>query len=405
MKRYEVIIVGAGPAGSSAAYHLATAGVKVGLVDKQTFPRDKICGDGAVASLLNRLERMGLGDWLRQNGFNAPRELLFSAPSGEAFRFVPDEPDRIYGRVIPRLDLDNALVGQAIKAGADLLAGINLTGMTRPGPEAVRLTGALRRNNGGSELQLEGNLLITADGAPASFTRTLGLVKGEPDLVAIRAYFENVAGSDRRLEIHYDASLTPGYAWLFPLLGGRANVGLGTFVNRSRRRNVNLKQTLQDFIRRNPYAGERLGQARMRGPLKGYPIRSQMNTVTPVANNILVAGEAAGLVNPLNGEGIGTAVLSGELAARHTLAALASGNFSRQQLNDYARDLWLHIGRNHFLARMLRGLIGWPGVMNRVVQRAQKDRAFAQTLFEVIVEVKPPRAILSAGFLARLIAG
>lgn len=406
MKRYEVIIVGAGPAGSSAAYHLASAGVKVGLVDKQTFPRDKVCGDGVVASLLNRLERMGLGNWLRQNSFNAPRELLFSAPNGEALRFVPDDPDRVYGRVIPRLDLDNALVGQAVKAGADLLERVTLRSMTRPGPDTVRLSGDSQSGNGlGTKVQLESKLLITADGAPASFTRTLGLVRGEPDLVAIRAYFENVAGSDRRLEIHYDANLTPGYAWLFPLAGGRANVGLGTFVSRSRRRNVNLKQTLQDFIRRNPYAGRRLAQARIRGPLKGYPIRSQMNTVIPVADNILVAGEAAGLVNPLNGEGIGTAVLSGELAARHALAALQKGDFTTGHLRGYARDLKQYIGRNHFLARLLRNFIAWPGVMNRVVQRAQKDRAFAQNLFEVIVEVKPTRTIFSPRFLAKLIMG
>jgi flavin-dependent dehydrogenase len=130
-----------------------------------------------------------------------------------------------------------------------------------------------------------------------------------------------------------------------------------------------------------------------------------MNTVTPVADNILVAGEAAGLVNPLNGEGIGTAVLSGELAARHAVAALQQSEFTAGYLWGYARDLRRYIGRNHFLARLLRDIIAWPGVMNRVVQRAQKDRAFAQNLFEVIVEIRSPRAIFSPGFLAKLMAG
>jgi flavin-dependent dehydrogenase len=224
-------------------------------------------------------------------------------------------------------------------------------------------------------------------------------------LVAVRAYFENVGGSESLLEIHYDATLAPGYAWIFPMRDGQANVGLGTQVNRSRRRDVNLKQILQRFIKSNRYANERLGQARIAGPLKGYPLRTQMSTVTPMADNILVAGEAAGLVNPLNGEGIGTAMLSGELAAQHTRRALELGDYTRRQLSGYAQDLKRYIGRNHFLARLLRDLIGWPGVMNRTVQRAQKDRAFAQTLFEVIVEVRPPGAIFSPGFMAKLIAG
>ncbi|MEW5958574.1 MAG: NAD(P)/FAD-dependent oxidoreductase, partial [Chloroflexota bacterium] len=351
MMHYDVIIVGAGPAGSTAAYHLAEAGVKVALVDKQTFPRDKVCGDGAVASILARMERMGLGDWLRQNSFNAPGELLFSAPNGQALCFVPDDPDRCYGRVIPRLQLDNALVGQAIKAGAELMEGVNLTGLSRSGADTIHLFGQYR-NGSDSELQLAGRLLITADGAHASFTKSLGLIKSEPDLVALRAYFENVAGSDKLLEIHYDAALTPGYAWIFPLTNGRANVGLGTFVNRSRQRDINLKQILQQFITHNPYAQARLQAAQRVGPLKGYPIRSQMSSSTPVADNILVAGEAAGLVNPLNGEGIGTAMLSGELAVRHVLAALEKGDFSRQQLNGYARDLKRTIGRDHFWARL-----------------------------------------------------
>ncbi len=404
MTPYDVIIVGAGPAGSTAAYHLAEAGVKVALVDKQTFPRDKVCGDGAVASILVRLERMGLGDWLRQNSFNAPAELLFSAPNGQALRFIPDDPDHCYGRVIPRLQLDNAIVSQAVKVGAELCEGVNPIGLSRSGADTIHLFGR-HRNGSNSELRLASRLLITADGAHASFTKSLGLVKGEPDLVALRVYFENVAGSDKLLEIHYDATLTPGYAWIFPLTNGRANVGLGTFVNRSRERNINLKQILQQFITNNPYAQARLQAAHLVGPLKGYPIRSQMSSTTPVADNILVAGEAAGLVNPLNGEGIGTAMLSGELAARHALAALCNGDFSVTQLSGYARDLKQTIGRNHFLARILRGVIGWSEVMNRVVQRAQKDRAFAQTLFEVIVEVKPPGKLLTPGFVARLIMG
>jgi flavin-dependent dehydrogenase len=130
-----------------------------------------------------------------------------------------------------------------------------------------------------------------------------------------------------------------------------------------------------------------------------------MSGVTPVVDNILVAGEAAGLVNPLNGEGIGTAMLSGELAAKYAAEALITGDFSKQQLAGYTKLLQRKIGRNHALFRLFRGLMGWPWVVNRMVQRGQHDREFAQTLFEVMIELKSPGTLLSPGFLAKMLAG
>ncbi len=403
MKKYDVIIVGAGPAGSTAAYFLARTGAKVCLVDKQTFPRDKVCGDGVNSFTLAGLERMGLSQWLEQNSFNAPGEFLLSAPNGQAVRILPDDRSFCYGRVIPRLKLDKAILDQAVKAGADLLEGVKLGQMTRPVAGAIRLSGLQKAYR--ANLQLESKLLITADGAHASFTKYLGLVKKQPDMVAVRAYFENVGGRQSLLEIHYDPTIMPGYGWIFPMSKGQANVGLGTYVSRSRQRDVNLKQALQQFIRNNRYAKERLAHAQQIGSLKGYPLRSQINSVTPFANNILVAGEAAGLVNPINGEGIGPAIISGELAAQHAKVALEVGDFSTSQLNSYAKDLQKYIGRHHFVARILCKLLVWPGVMNRTIQRAQHDHDFAQTLFNVIMELKPPVAFLSPIFVAKFIAG
>lgn len=403
MKRYDVAIVGAGPAGSTAAYFLAQEGIKVCLVDKQSFPRDKVCGDGVVSPILFQLERMGLSNWIEKNCHNAPKEVLLSSPDGEAVRILPDNRDICYGRVIPRMELDAAILRQAVTVGADLFEGVQLTEMTRQEPDRVRLIGSQRSSN--IELQLESKIIITADGAHASFTNYLGLIKGQPDLVAIRGYFENVQGSESLLEIHFDSTVMPGYAWIFPMKDGQANVGLGTFIKRSRQRDINLKYALREFIKHNHFAYERLSQAQMIGPVKGYPLRSKMNTVTPFTDNIMVAGEAAGLVNPLNGEGIGTAMFSAELAAQYAKIALDVGDFSKLQLSGYAKALRKHIGRKHVVATILRKLLAWPGVMNRTVKRAQVDHDFAQTLMEVIVEVTPPTAMLTPSFIARLIAG
>jgi len=130
-----------------------------------------------------------------------------------------------------------------------------------------------------------------------------------------------------------------------------------------------------------------------------------MKSVIPVADNILVVGEAAGLVNPLNGEGIGTAMFSGELAAQHAKVALEKGDFSCTQLRHYAQELQRQIGRNHLVATILRRLLGYAGIMNYAIWQAKRNNDFAQTLFEVILEVKPAAAVLTPKFIAKFLAG
>ena len=124
----DVIVVGAGPAGASAAYFLAGAGIDVLLVDREVFPRGKVCGDGLALRALTVLECMGLGDWL--SGFPEPEVMLFSSPNGEAVRIRPERPEGFcYGRVIPRLRLDEAVVERAVAAGARLLDGTKVTSL------------------------------------------------------------------------------------------------------------------------------------------------------------------------------------------------------------------------------------------------------------------------------------
>ncbi len=401
MKKYDVTIVGAGPAGSTAADDLARSGARVALVDKATFPRDKVCGDGITGATLARLEQMGLSSWLARNDFNAPQELLLSAPNGQSVRLASPDANSCYGQIVPRLELDTAILEQATQAGAELHQGVQPRHFSRLSPFTVRITSG---KSGPSGLSIESHLLITADGAHASFTRHLGLVRARPDLVAIRAYFEEVP-SETLVEIHYQRAIIPGYAWIFPLKGGRANVGLGAHTAHVQRQHLNLKDMMNRFIQNNPYAKERLGQAKMVSSLQGYPLRAQMSSVTPVADNILVAGEAAGLVNPLTGEGIGTALLSGRLAARQAIAALEAGRFSATYLGAYAQALKKQIGRTHFMAAILRKLLTWPGMMNRAVQRARHDAQFRLLLSAVVVEAEPPSALLRPGAIARWLAG
>jgi geranylgeranyl reductase family protein len=392
----DVIVVGAGPAGASAAYFLARAGIDVLLVDREVFPREKVCGDGLAARALVVLERMGLGDWLR--GFPEPEVMLFSSPNGEAVRIQLERPEGFsYGRVIPRISLDEAVVERAVAAGARLLDGTKVTSLEQR-QDGLHLRG--QRNE--QLVHLDAQLAIAADGGQASFTRRLGLIRRPPDLVAVRAYFEGDAGPENRPEIHVERVIMPGYDWIFPMGGGRVNVGTGTLVSTVKEGNLSLAKVMRQFVASNPYARERLRLAEMVSPVQGQPLRTDLRGTRPYDQRVLVAGEAAGLVNPLSGEGIAYALESGEMAATHASRALESGDFSEAALSAYGRALHRRYAADYQAARFLRIFFKYPWLLNWLVRRMQQDPDFALTFGLVVIGVESPRTVLLPRFLSKL---
>jgi geranylgeranyl reductase family protein len=392
----DVIVVGAGPAGASAAYFLAEAGMDVLLVDRGVFPRQKVCGDGLSSRALAMLERMGLGDWLR--GFPEPEVMLFSSPNGEAVRIRPGRLEGFsYGRVVPRLRLDEAVVERTVIAGARLLDGIKATSLEQQEGELH-----LRGERNGHIVRLEARLAIAADGGQASFTRRLGLIRRPPDLVAVRAYFEGDLGPETQMEFHTERLIMPGYNWIFPVGGGRANVGTGSLISKVKEGNLRLARVMQQFVANNPYARERLRLAEMASPVQGQPLHTDLRDTRPYGQRVLVAGEAAGLVNPLSGEGIAYALESGEMAATHARLALESGDFSEVALSAYGRALHRRYGADHQVARFLRIFFKHPWLLNRLVRRMQQDPDFALAFGLVVIGVESPKTVLSPRFLSRL---
>jgi geranylgeranyl reductase family protein len=403
----DVLIVGAGPAGSAAAFFLAQAGATVLLADRAHFPRDKVCGDGVSSVSPAVLGRMGLADWVRAGRFTEPRVLLLAAPNGQVATARPPDRDASYGYTIPRRTLDEALFQRAVAAGARPLENTRVLGRT--GHENGRFLMAARQD--GREFTLSARLVVAADGAGGGFTRSLGLIRRQSEMVACRAYYEDVAGPPDRLDIHYDRSLTPGYVWVFPQADGktqsggfcRANVGLGTYVQKKKQDGIDLAAALERFIAENSLVRERLGAARRISPIQGYPLRARLDSTVPVADGVLVAGEAAGLVSPLTGEGIGPALESGELAAHHALRALAAGDVSVQALAPYARDVRRRWAGEHRAARVVRALIRRPALVNRVVRQMQRSPAFALSVGYVLIGVHSPETLLTPRAIAHVL--
>jgi menaquinone-9 beta-reductase len=310
--QYDVVVAGAGPAGSIAALVLARSGARVALADKSAFPRDKACGDLVGPHGVQVLADLGL----RVPDAGQGSDLLAVGPSGRRSR-LPAFTGRTYpghGIIVPRLALDHALREAAVQAGA-VPVRARITAVDQ-GPD-----GQVDAVVSGDGQRLAGEVIIAADGALSPVARLAGLLDPQAALwgFAIRAYVP--AEVPLPLLVLLDASpwrIYPGYGWLFPGADGQANVGIGVGLGHSRRQ-APLRDDLTRLVTLLGQRGD-LDENAPPGPVMGGWLRMGGTGTPPAAGNVLLAGDAAGLINPLQGEGIGPAMVSARLAAEAVLA-------------------------------------------------------------------------------------
>ena len=315
IRRFDAVVVGAGPAGSIAALVLARSGARVALADKAAYPRDKACGDLVGPHGVQVLADLGLG----VPGARPSGDLLAVGPSGRGSRqpAVTGRTSPGHGIIVPRLALDHALREAAVAAGAvPVRARISAVEAGRDGRVDAVVSSDGQR--------LAGEVIIAADGALSPVARLAGML--DPDTAlwgfAIRGYVP--AEVRLPLLVLLDSSpwrIYPGYGWLFPGTEGQANVGIGVGLGH-RRRQASLRGDLARLVTLLGQRGDLSGDARP-GPVMGGWLRMGGTGTPPAAGNVLLAGDAAGLINPLQGEGIGPAMVSARLAAQAVLAGPA----------------------------------------------------------------------------------
>lgn len=400
----EVIIVGAGPAGSTAAWFLAKAGVKVTLLDREDFPRGKICGEALTSHAAIMLEKMGLYEKVMTGKCKAPSVLRLRAPDGLVVENRTDEPPPngapTYGVLMGRETFDTLLLQEAVKAGARFVPNFNADSFGRDENGAGRVyVGG--RHNGHKGATMRARLVISTDGSQVGFSRKLGFRFAPPTLMAVRAYFET-DGEPEVLDIHFEHYVLPGYVWMFPMPDGRVNLGLGTLTDRIRREKLNLNDMVGRFLGENPLAAKRLGSQQPMAAPRGFPLRAGLEAEHAYTDGALVAGDAVGLVYPLNGEGIGFAMQSGEVAAEWAKRALEAGDFSRRFLSGYARALEESFGGAHKSAMRARSVAVRPAACNRILHKAAKDPEVARMVCDVLLAARPASDAFSLRWLARL---
>jgi geranylgeranyl reductase family protein len=403
----DVLIIGAGPAGSSAALFLANQGISCTIVDKENFPRDKICGDalsGKVVEVLNKLNPEYAQELNLHQKFLDSWGVTFVAPSGEALR-VPFKSGHVEtknppGFISKRIDFDNWLI-EKMKQNPVIHFFEN-----------TEIRNYTRHANGITAVSKQGQnfaakLVIACDGAYSSFTKNIAAIKTEPghNCFGLRAYFKNVKGLDARnfIELHFLKEILPGYFWIFPLANGEANVGIGMRADKMSRNKVNLKKKFEEILQKNKTIHARFETAEQIGDIKlyGLPLGSKKRQLS--GDNYMLCGDAAQLIDPFTGEGIGNAMLSGMLAARQAAFSLSNQNFSGVFMQQYDDILYERLWNELLLSYRLQQLVNFPSIFNLVVRKANSNQLLRETISGMFEDLDARANLKKPAFYLKLL--
>ena len=403
--RSDVLVIGAGPSGASAAYWLANAGHRVIVVDKKRFPREKTCGDGLTPRAVRQLHDMGLADDLTGfQRFDGLRSIAHGITLELAWPSHPDFPS--YGYVVRRSELDDVVAQRAVKAGAWL----------RPATEAVEpivenglVTGAIVVDKDtGARDRVRARYVIVADGANSRFGRALGTARNRtyPLGMAIRGYFTSPLHDDPWIESHLDirdreGNHLPGYGWIFPVGDGTVNVGVGLLSTFQGWKNVNTTHLMDAFCATAP-ARWGISPDTATGAPTGGRLPTGGSVLPRVGPTYLVVGDAAGSVNPFNGEGISLAYETGRLAADAVDLALQTGD--RAALETYAERLDEVYGLYFKVARTFVRAIGNPAVMRELTRVGMRSRTLMEWVLRIMANLMRPDEIGGAEAAYRAVA-
>ncbi|MBB6419038.1 geranylgeranyl reductase family protein [Streptomyces massasporeus] len=397
----DVIVVGAGPAGSTTAYHLAKAGLDVLLLEKTEFPREKVCGDGLTPRAVKQLVAMGIdiseeAGWLRNKGLRI---------IGGGVRLQLDWPDLAsfpdYGLVRKRDDFDEQLARNAQKAGARLFERCNV-GAPVLDERTGRITGVhAKLGEEKREVTFRAPLVVAADGNSTRLSLAMGLHRREdrPMGVAVRTYFTSPRHEDDYLESWLELwdrrgaedRLLPGYGWIFGMGDGTSNVGLGVLNTSDSFKELDWREVLKAWCASMP---EDWGYTpdNMTGPIRGAALPMAFNRQPHYTKGLLLVGDAGGLVNPFNGEGIAYAMESGRIAADVIVQAHARPTPASRELalQRYPRVLKDTYGGYYTLGRAFVKLIGNPKVMQIAAQRGLTHPMLMKFTLKLLANLTDP---------------
>lgn len=406
-----IVIAGAGPAGATASLFLCKKKIPHVVLDKSFFPRDKICGDalsGKVADVLQKIDSTIHAEFAAMSDKILPcNGIVFSAPNGVAievpFRNNLSELKYPAGYVAKRFTFDDFLLKKIDRNLATVIEGAEVKSVLRTG-DGIEI----QYSSNGDDKALRCKLLIGAEGDRSLSARSLGgyKVNQKNYSAAVRAYYKGVKGMHEKnfIELHFLKEILPGYFWIFPLPNGEANVGVGIPSHIVSKKKTNLKNEMLRIIREHPGFKERFSDAEMIGEIKGWGLALGSEKRKISGDNFLLTGDAASLIDPFTGEGIGNAMLSGMKAAEQAKRCLAENRFDGEFLKQYDENVYRVLWDELSLSTRLQKISRYPWLLNFLFNKATKNKTLRESIpfmfdnLDIRAKLKNPRFYLKLLF-------
>lgn len=377
---FDVIISGAGPAGCTAALAMGSSGLRIALIEKDRFPREKICGDAIpafvpkVLDTINPEYRRAFEDVTEKIKINICR---VAAPGKKFIDLKFPE----YGYTCKRIIFDAFLFELA-----DHLPNLTIfqeTSVKEVTADNDRIVISTDKNH-----VLKAQLVIGCEGANSIISKKLAITRKNPDegSVAVRAYFKNIKDvPPGTIEFHFLKNFLPGYFWIFPLPGNQYNVGLGMPSKKLSENKINLKNEFLKIIETDPCLSYRFSEAEMAGEIRGHFLPFCSRKIPISGNRFLLCGDAASLINPATGGGIGQAMQSGRFAGWHTLKCFEKNDFSGDFMKGYDRVVFDKIWKeNRRYLKVREYVIKYPAILNAIVSAGIKSRSLYNIILKVL---------------------
>jgi len=405
--KFDVIIIGAGPAGIISALQLAKKDYNIALIEKKSFTKDKICGDALSLDVVNQLNLIDENLAFRFKNFANKIEtkgVKIIAPSYESF----DIPFSYKGKqkdayVAKRIDFDNFLF-------SELKQFINITILENTkvfdlniDDDRVEISYI---NSDKETIILSSDILVGADGAQSFVSKKLLKTKQDKNHYSygVRNYYENVTGfnDDNYIELHFLKEILPGYLWIFPLPSNQVNVGIGMLSKYVSKKNINLRKTLKEVIKNHPEFKDRFKNATALETQKAYglPLGNPKRKIS--GNRFVLLGDAAGLIDPFSGEGVGNAIRSGRVSAKHINECFKINNFSNQQNKKYDKEIYRLMGKEFTVSKSLQNLCRYPKLFNFIVKKANNNQELKSFLIGTMEDVEKKKLLIKPSFYYRL---
>jgi geranylgeranyl reductase family protein len=400
---YDVLIIGAGPAGTSAAMALRGSALSVALVDGESFPRDKICGDALSVDVINQLKKLSPSlaqSFEKSTIATQSAGVRIVAPNNHAIDipFHRDGGGR-HGYVCRRTDFDMLMLAEARR-------GSNITVLESCAVNDLRMTSDVvtaKTSHG----KIDAKIVIGADGAHSIVKRKLASSKinHRYHSAGLRMYHQLVGGftAENFIELYFLRDILPGYLWIFPLPDGYANVGIGMLTSTLSAKKINLIRTFQQLLSTHPLMKNRFRNAVGLEPPRGHGLPLGGATRVISGNRFLLTGDAAALIDPFSGEGIGNAIRSGRFAAEQVLQSFSKNNFGARELRHYDDTMNKMLANEFRVSYNMLRLSKYPWLFNTIVDKANRNKQLHQTLVDALAFPDKKRWLISPGFYFNLL--